>query len=198
DLPARKEILRMELPRLSSPDGTLLAENVSLSVNAADHIGIIGRNGAGKTTLMRLIAQELSGRKDIKLFYMPQNYADLLQNDATPIEFLAPTGEKEAVTAARTYLGSVRNTADEAEQPISRLSGGQKAKLLFVKMALEGYNVLLLDEPTRNFSPLSAPVIRRILREFGGCIISVTHDRKYLAEVCGKVYRMTESGLEPV
>ena len=195
DLPARKEILRMELPRLTSPDGNELAENVSLSVNAADHIGIIGRNGAGKTTLMRLIEKELIGRKDVKVFYMPQNYADLLKDFMTPVEFLAPTGEKEAVTAARTYLGSVRYTADEAEQPVSRLSGGQKAKLLFVKMALEGYNVLLLDEPTRNFSPLSAPVIRRILSEFGGCIISVTHDRKYLAEVCDKVYELGSGGL---
>ena len=69
---------------------------------------------------------------------------------------------------------------------------------MFVKMALEGYNVLLLDEPTRNFSPLSNPVIRRILADFGGCIISVTHDRKYIAECCSRVCRLTENGLERV
>ena len=196
DMPPRKEILRFELPVLTSPDGSVLAENISLSVNAADHIGIIGRNGAGKTTLLRLIERELSGRNDIKSFYMPQNYEELLAGYSTPVDFLAPSGEKEAVTAARTYLGSVRYTADEAEQPISRLSGGQKAKLIFVKLALEGYNVLLLDEPTRNFSPLSAPVIRGILKSFGGCIISVTHDRKYLAEVCSAVYELTSAGLK--
>ena len=91
----------------------------------------------------------------------------------------------------------MRFKADEAESPIARLSGGQKAKLMFVRMALEGCNVLLLDEPTRNFSPLSNPVIRSILARFGGCIISVTHDRKYLAEVCTRVLRLTEEGLFP-
>ncbi|MBQ1684918.1 MAG: ABC-F family ATP-binding cassette domain-containing protein, partial [Clostridia bacterium] len=159
---------------------------------------IIGRNGAGKTTLLRLIEAELSKRKDVRPFYMPQNYFDLLDEAETAVEFLAPSGEKTAVTAARTYLGSVRFTADEAESPVSRLSGGQKAKLMFVKMALDGYNVLLLDEPTRNFSPLSTPVIRRILKEFGGCIIAVTHDRKLLSEVAAKVYRLSGNGLEKV
>ena len=129
---------------------------------------------------------------------MPQNYLDLLEGDMTPAEFLAPSGEKDAVTRARTYLGSVRFTKDEQESPVERLSGGQKAKLMFVKMALEGYNVLLLDEPTRNFSPLSTPVIRRILKEFGGCIIAVSHDRKFINEVADRVLELDESGLKEI
>ena len=197
-MPQRKEILRFHTEGLLSPDGARLTGGFDLSVDAAEHIGIIGRNGAGKTTLLRLIEAELSQRKDIRLFYMPQSYFDLLDESGTPSEFLAPSGKKEDITLARTYLGSVRFTADEAESPIAELSGGQKAKLMFVKMALSGYNVLLLDEPTRNFSPLSNPVIRSILRDFDGCIISVTHDRKYLSEVCDKVYRLAEDGLERV
>ena len=54
---------------------------------------------------------------------------------------------------------------------------------------------MLLDEPTRNFSPLSGPVIRRMLAEFPGAIISISHDRKYIDEVCDKVYRLTKEGL---
>ncbi len=197
-LPARKEILRYRTDGLFSPDGERLTAGFELNVDAAEHIAIIGRNGVGKTTLLRLIEAELTKRKDIRAFYMPQDYFDLFDPDETPVDFLAPGGEKEAKTLARTYLGSVRFTADEAESPIGRLSGGQKAKLMFVKMALEGYNVLLLDEPTRNFSPLSNPVIRSILRGFGGCIISVTHDRKYIEECCDKVYRLSENGLKRI
>jgi len=78
---------------------------------------------------------------------------------------------------------------------IAALSGGQKAKLMFLKMILDGCNVLLLDEPTRNFSPMSNPVIRDVLNSYGGAIISITHDRKYISEVCSKVYRLTEDGL---
>ena len=54
----------------------------------------------------------------------------------------------------------------------------------------------MLDEPTRNFSPLSGPVIRQLLKEFPGVIISISHDRKYISEVCDKVYRLTENGLK--
>ena len=63
-------------------------------------------------------------------------------------------------------------------------------------MSMSKANVLILDEPTRNFSPLSGPVIRRMLAEFPGAIISISHDRKYIEEVCGKVYELTEEGLK--
>lgn len=197
-LPRRKEILRFSCEGLYSPDGARLTAGFELNVDAAEHIAIIGRNGIGKTTLLKLIEAELAPRRDIKLFSMPQNYFELLNGYETPVDFLAPTGDKDAVTRARTYLGSVRFTKDEAESRIDRLSGGQKAKLLFVRMALEGYNVLLLDEPTRNFSPLSNPVIRKILKDFGGCVIAVTHDRRFISEVCERAVRLTENGLTEV
>ena len=81
------------------------------------------------------------------------------------------------------------------DHPIRELSGGQKAKVLLLKMSLSGANVLILDEPTRNFSPLSGPVIRKMLAEFPGAIISISHDRKYIEEVCDKVYRLEADGL---
>ena len=126
---------------------------------------------------------------------MPQNYEALLDMDETPVDFLDATGDKEERTRIRTYLGSLKYTADEMEHPIRELSGGQKAKVLLLKLSMSGANVLILDEPTRNFSPLSGPVIRKMLREFPGAIISVSHDRKYLSEVCDKIYRLTPEGL---
>ena len=106
-------------------------------------------------------------------------------------------GGQVELTKARTYLGSMKYTHEEMMGKIEQLSGGQKAKLIFIGMILRESNVLILDEPTRNFSPLSNPVIRQILTDFGGAIISVTHDRKFLSEVCSKVYRLTPEGLEP-
>ena len=197
-LPQRKELVSMREEGLFTADGRRLTAPFELTVTAAEHVVITGRNGTGKTTLLKKIAGSLEKRSDIRPFYMPQNYLDLLEGDMTPAEFLAPSGEKDAVTRARTYLGSVRFTKDEQESPVERLSGGQKAKLMFVKMALEGYNVLLLDEPTRNFSPLSTPVIRRILKEFGGCIIAVSHDRKFINEVADRVLELDENGLKEI
>ena len=190
-----KTVLELSLPTLTRPDGTVLARNVSLTVRGPEKICLTGRNGAGKTTLLRRIRQELAERPDLTVCYMPQDYEELLELDNNPIDYLAPSGVKEEVTTVRTYLGSLRYTAQEMSHPIRELSGGQKAKLLLLRMSLSGANVLLLDEPTRNFSPLSGRSIRALLRSFPGTIISVSHDRKYLAEVADKVYALTEDGL---
>ena len=93
------------------------------------------------------------------------------------------------------YLGAMRYTTDEMEHAVRDLSGGQKAKLLLLKMNLDEADVLLLDEPTRNFSPLSAPVIRRMIAEFGGCVLSVSHDRMFIQKTAQKVYVLDETGL---
>ena len=193
-VPSGKVILDLELPELTV-DKKILAQNVKLHVEGPEKVCIIGRNGVGKTTLLRQIADQLLKRKDLKVAYMPQNYQDLLPVKETPVEFLNKSGSKEEATTIRNHLGSVKYTPQEMEHPIAEMSGGQKAKLLFIKLILDGANVLVLDEPTRNFSPLSNPVIREILHAFKGCIISVSHDRKYMDEVCDKLYGLTYEGL---
>ena len=95
-------------------------------------------------------------------------------------------------------MGSMKFTHEEMRSKIGSLSGGQRAKILFLEMVLKNANILLLDEPTRNFSPLSNPVIRRALKDFRGAIISISHDRKYLNEVCNKIYRLDKNGLTAV
>ncbi len=176
--------------------GRLLARGIFLRVRGPEKICIIGANGAGKTTLLRKIAEELLARTDLKAEYMPQNYEELLNLHVTPVEYLAKTGDRSEYSRIRTYLGALKYTADEMDHPIAELSGGQKAKVFLLKMSMSRANVLILDEPTRNFSPLSGPVIRRMLREFPGAIISVSHDRKYISEVCDQTYLLTEKGLE--
>ncbi len=195
--PAGKTILDFHLDRLTTPYGALegreLATDIHLQVYGGEKICIIGRNGMGKTTLLRHIREALVHRPDLHVAYMPQEYSDLLDFTMTPIEFLMQDGlERSRVS---TYLGSVKFTPDEMHHPIGDLSGGQKAKLFFLHMILSGADTLLLDEPTRNFSPLSGPVIREILSAFGGTVIAVTHDRKMMEEVFDTVYALTETGL---
>ena len=193
-IPAGKVVLEYELPKLTVGE-RILAENVMLNVRGPEKVCIIGKNGCGKTTLLRKIAEEMLERRDIKVSYMPQNYEELLDMEQTPVDFLCEVGDKDEVSKVRTYLGSMKYTADEMGHKIGDLSGGQKAKLLLLKMSMSGSNVLILDEPTRNFSPLSNPVIRNMLKNFGGAILTVSHDRKYIEEVATKVYELTEQGL---
>ena len=195
-VPSGKWVVQCELPELRTADGSgVLAENVILRVRGSEKLAIIGKNGCGKTTLLSKLAEEMLARTDIRAEYMPQNYEELLPMDKTPVEYLEKTGDKEEQTRIRTYLGSLKYTFDEMDHPIRELSGGQKAKVLLLKLSMSGANVLILDEPTRNFSPLSGPVIRRMLRDFPGAIISVSHDRKYLSEVCDRILLLTPEGL---
>lgn len=195
-MPAGKRVLEYRKAELSA-GGRVLARDVSLDVRGPERVCIVGRNGAGKSTLLKEIAEELLKRQDLHTGYMPQNYEELLDLSRTPVEFLADTGDKQERDRIGTYLGSMKYTADEMGRPIRELSGGQKAKLLLLKLSMQKCDVLVLDEPTRNFSPLSAPVIRGILKDFTGAIISVSHDRKYIQEVCTAVYELDETGLHP-
>ncbi len=193
-LPAGKTVLELRLDTLRAGD-RVLSHDLYLRVMGGEKIGIMGQNGAGKTTLLRLIAEELCSRRDIRAAYMPQDYADVLPPDQTPLEFLAPGGHKDEVTRASIFLGSIRFKREEMFHPIGELSGGQKAKLFLTQMMLESSNILILDEPTRNFSPLSQPQIRSVLQTYSGSVISVSHDRRFLYEVCDKVYNLSRDGI---
>ncbi len=196
-IPTGKTVIEYELSKLMTPEGErILAEGIYLKIKGSEKICIIGPTGAGNTTLLKKIAEELMNRNDIKAEYMPQNYEDLLELSVTPVDYLDKTGDKEERTRIRTYLGSLKYTPDEMEHPIRELSGGQKAKVLLLRMSLSGANVLILDEPTRNFSPLSGPVIRKMLREFPGAVISISHDRKYIEDMCDKIYQLNPNGLQ--
>lgn len=92
-------------------------------------------------------------------------------------------------------LGSMKFTQDEMNHPCRGLSGGQKAKLMFLAMAQSGADVLLLDEPTRNLSPLSGPVVRELFSQYPGCIIAVSHDAMFISQVCTRSVVLLENGL---
>ena len=196
-LPAGKTVLRLDLPELKAGE-RVLSRDVRLWVTGPEKIGIVGANGVGKSTLLKLVADELLPRTDLRAAWMAQDYGDQLLGEKTPVDILAPSGHRDDITRARTLLGAMKYKAEEMEHPAAALSGGQRAKLLFLAMVLNGSNVLVLDEPTRNFSPLSAPVIRQVLSDFPGCIISVSHDRLYLRQVCDRVLELTPEGLRPV
>lgn len=187
-IPAGKTILEWQGPVAAG--GHILCQNASLSVKGPGILGITGRNGVGKSTLLRQLHSILKERPDLQTGYMPQDYREVLDFQISAARFLKDWPE------ARTRLGSMRFTTREMESATGSLSGGQQAKILFLKMVLEQCSVLLLDEPTRNFSPLSAPVIRQALQAFGGRIILVSHDRKLL-KICDEVLELTPEGLIP-
>ena len=194
--PNGKTILELKNYSLSIGN-KILSSSIQIKIVGPKHICIIGKNGCGKTTLLRNICQQLKNRTDIRLGYMPQNYEDELELDLTPVAYLQTFMgyDKESKSKIMSCLAAMNYQSFEMENKIQNLSGGQKAKLFLLKMILLEYNVLLLDEPTRNLSPLSNPVIRDILKNYKGAILAASHDRKFLSEVADQTYELTETGL---
>ena len=193
-IPSNKEIIKINLPELKIQD-KVLCQNIKLDIVGNTHLCIIGKNGIGKSTLIKKIYEELKPRKDINVGYMPQSYVDILKKYDYVLDFVCSSKNIDDITKARTYLGNMNFTREEMTTKIKYLSNGTKAKLFLIKLVLDKNNVLILDEPTRNVSPLSNPVIRKVLQEYKGTIISISHDRKYINEVADKVYSLTKDGL---
>ena len=175
-----------------------LVESINLHIKTGDKIGIVGANGVGKSTLLSEIRRTLMQRTDITVGYMPQNYTEGIDLKQTPIEFLTQSGSRDEKTTIMTYLGSLRYTTEEMNHRLNQLSGGQLAKLWLAKFDIEGVNTLLLDEPTRNFSPVSQPELLKLFQDFSGTIISVSHDRNFLDNVCEEIYELTPRMLNQI
>ena len=194
-LPASKVLIQLEKEKLSIGD-RVLAQELQLTVRGQEKIGIIGPNGVGKSTLLAKLQQLLSAKREISLGYMPQDYHKKLQMDLSPIAYLSQTGQKEELQKIQSHLASLNFSYPEMYNQIRSLSGGQQGKLLLLDLVLRKPNFLLLDEPTRNFSPTSQPEIRKLFATYPGGLVTVSHDRRFLNEVCSTIYRLTEHGLE--
>lgn len=194
EIPNGKVVLDFKLEKLEI-NGKLLSENINLFIKGPEKIGIVGNNGVGKTTLLREIKRSFEGRDDISVGYMPQPYDEVLPQDMICLDYISENLDVEDNELISSYIGRIKLSWEEMNSVISKLSSGQKAKLILLNMLLSKHNVLLLDEPTRNVSVLSAPVIRNILKSYRGAIISISHDRKYLSDVCDNVYELSKSGL---
>ena len=191
---ANKEVLDLNIDSLKVNSGIILIDKqISLYIKGAKKVALIGENGVGKTTLLRLIYHELKKNTSFKVGYMSQNYEDELLNYLSPLDYLSKTlnvSSKEELTKIQTYLGSLKLTYEEMNRSISSLSGGEKAKIFFAKLILEKDNVMLLDEPTRNISPLSNKAFINSIKEYNGVLIAVSHDRNFVYQVFDDIYEL--------
>lgn len=196
-IPNSKRVLNLDLDILKAED-KILSKNIKLIVEGNKHITIIGRNGIGKSTLLKYIFNILNKDKSIKVGYIPQNYDEELNLNINSIDYLKEIigSDDKTITKIMSSLGAIKFNKDEMFNLIKDLSGGQKSKLLLLKCVLARCNVLLLDEPTRNLSPLSLGVIINILNSFKGCLITISHDINLIKNISDEIYELSESGIK--
>ena len=186
-------------------------QDVSFEIEKGMIMGFVGRNGAGKSTTLKSILNLVhmdEGHVEFFGLDLKSHESDIKQRigyTGGAVNFYKKKKIKKLIEITKSFYRNWDDelckkymrifSLDENKTP-SELSEGMKVKLSLVLALSHGAELLILDEPTRNFSPLSGPVIRKMLREFPGAVISISHDRKYIEEVCDKIYQLNPNGLQ--
>ncbi len=180
-----KKLLEIDVKKLKIA-GKTLGHDYYLDIYSHDKIAILGPNGCGKSTLLKQVFDDE--------FFMHQDYRLNLDYNKSPIDNCIDQGSRDERTQVINHLGSLKFTETEMNTPMRDLSGGQKAKVSLLKLVLKNPPYIILDESTRNLSPLSQDVIHTMLKSYRGAIVCVTHDRALIEEVFDSVYEFTKEG----
>lgn len=179
--------------KLNLPNGKSI-NNVSLSVKGNDKIIITGTNGIGKTTLIKHIINSLESN-NIKYGYISQDYYDILDNNTDPVSFLINNQSKYNEANIRKILGGLEIKKQEMDYLIKDLSDGTKLKVLLLLLISKDIDILILDEPTRNISPINQDELYDLFLNYKGAIIAVSHDRTFIENVFDDIYELNIDGL---
>lgn len=176
-----------------------------LVVLRGDRIGVIGRNGAGKSTLLRLLLGEqapttgtVERGSGIEIAYFDQQRATLredwnaLDNVAEGAEFIDIGGSRKHVLG---WLQDFLFTPERARAPITRLSGGERNRLLLAKLFARPSNLLVLDEPTNDLDLETLELLEERLGQYTGTVLLVSHDRDFLDAVVTSTLAIDDSGV---
>ncbi|KAI3453565.1 hypothetical protein Pfo_010228 [Paulownia fortunei] len=169
--------------------------NVDVGIDMGTRVAIVGPNGAGKSTLLNLLAGDLEPTEGevrrsqkLRIGRYSQHFVDLLTMDETPVQYLLrlhPDQEglsKQEVVRAK--LGKFGLPSHNHLTPIAKLSGGQKARVVFTSISMSKPHILLLDEPTNHLDMQSIDALADALDEFTGGVVLVSHDSRLISRVC--------------
>jgi len=207
--PAKLPRPLLTLERLAAGYGTRrIIENVSLSVNPGDRIGILGRNGAGKSTLMRVLAGQLApiagaltAAPDVMTGFFAQIELEHLDSESSALAELVRRGGPEVAQwleqQRRDHLGRFGFRGDRVFEPTGRFSGGERARLALAILVARRPNLLLLDEPTNHLDLEMRHALLVALQEFPGAVVVVSHDRTLLRGACDSFLLVANGSVTP-
>ena len=192
----------LQLSELSKSFGEKhLFRDLSIHVRAGDRIALIGPNGVGKSTLIKLIVGEekpdtgfIRYGANVDLGYYDQHQSTL-HPDKSVLDEVWDRFPQMEQSNVRGALGMFLFTGDEVFKPIKTLSGGEKGRVALTALMLRKDNLLLLDEPTNHLDMDSREVLEDALSDFGGTIITVSHDRYFINRVANRIIEMRPDGV---
>ncbi|KAL3619388.1 ABC transporter F member 4 [Castilleja foliolosa] len=169
--------------------------NVDVGIDMGTRVAIVGPNGAGKSTLLNLLAGDLEPSEGevrrsqkLRIGRYSQHFVDLLVMDENPVQYLLRLHpDQEGLSkqeAVRAKLGKFGLPSHNHLTPIMKLSGGQKARVVFTSISMSKPHILLLDEPTNHLDMQSIDALADALDEFTGGVVLVSHDSRLISRVC--------------
>jgi ATP-binding cassette subfamily F protein uup len=216
--PARDttELLRFANSRLGNK--VINAEDVSFAyagrgvINDAtwrlgpgDRLALVGANGSGKSTLMSLLAQELTptaGRVErgetVKLAHLSQSATEIPEH-LNVLEAVEEIRKRSTLAdGSELTAGKLAERfgfrGEKARTPVADLSGGERRRLVLMRLLMSEPNVLLLDEPTNDLDIDTLTALEDLLDQWPGTLLVISHDRYFIERVCDSVFALTRGG----
>lgn len=190
DKPLASPIIRLEHASVGYEPGKPVLDNLDLRIDQDDRIALLGANGNGKSTFAKLLCDRLRvtaghkyASKKLRIAYFAQHQLDELQMAGTPYEHFRELMPEATQAQVRAMAGSYGFGADKADTRVEKLSGGEKARLLFAIATFYKPHIIILDEPTNHLDVDSREALVMAINEYDGAFILISHDR-HLVETC--------------
>lgn len=181
-------------------DGKKVFSELSLHIKKGERVFIIGPNGCGKSTFFKLLTSELTpdsgairfgAKVDLSYFDQMQKDLDLSKSALDEVYDAYPNMN---LTQVRTALGSFMFKGDDVFKKLSKMSGGERARVSLLKLMLRQGNLLLLDEPTNHLDTSSREALEKTLKDYGGTMLIISHDRYFINKLATRVLYMDDNG----
>ncbi|WP_027389840.1 ABC-F family ATP-binding cassette domain-containing protein [Chrysiogenes arsenatis] len=183
-------------------DGTHILKNVNIVVDKGDKIALVGANDLAKSVLFDVLTGykkpdtgEVEWGTTITWDYFPKDNSPYFQGDMNIVEWLLQYVPGEGETFARSFLGRMLFSGDEALKNVKVLSGGEKVRCMLSKLMLSGANTLLLDDPTNHLDLESITALNNSLTAFPEVLIFASHDQEFVETIANRIVEITPNGL---
>ena len=191
-------VLRMSEITKSYDGSFNVLDNLELLLEKGERLVVAGHNGAGKSTLLRIVAgvdKDFTGNIEtgagVSIGYFSQDNAETISGTASVLEHIESIAPLELIPKVRDMLGAFLFRGDDVNKSLNVLSGGEKTRVALLQLLLRPVNLLILDEPTNHLDMHSKDVLLSALKDFGGTVIFVSHDRGFIQDLATRVLELT-------
>ncbi|GHC93848.1 ABC-F family ATP-binding cassette domain-containing protein [Novosphingobium pokkalii] len=200
----RPPLITLDMAAVGYAPGQPILKRLNLRIDPDDRIALLGRNGNGKTTLARLLAGQLPAMEGgmttsgkLAIGYFTQYQVEELAGSDTPLLHMTRAMAGKTPAAVRAQLGRFGFSGDKATTEVSRLSGGERARLALALVTRDAPHLLILDEPTNHLDVDAREALVQALNAYQGAVILISHDRHMVELTADRLVLVDDGAATP-